>query len=121
MIRPSFPSLHPQHSVIPLSGQAFTIITYQDDQETLDLSNMIYRVPLSSKWTYVNTHAFLGFFLVVGVEIGIGPSRARNLEGAANALASALNTQGIAASVKMKQEQDKTNPDLIMIRVGKKP
>lgn len=110
-----------QDALRAFSGQAFTIITYQDDRETLDLSNTIYRVLLSSKWDYVNVHSFLGFFLVVGVEIGIAPSRAQDFEGAADALASALMTQGIAASVKINKEQDKTNPNLIMIRVGKKP
>jgi len=110
-----------QKKLSAFSGQAFTIITYQDDRETLDLSNTLYRVLLSSKWTYVNTHSFLGFFLIAGVEIGVAPSRAKDFEGVANALASALTTQGITASVKMNQGQDKDHPDLIMIRVGKKP
>ncbi len=103
------------------SGQAFTVVTYQDDQETLDLSNTIYGMLLSSKWTYVNTHQFLGFFLVKGVEINLAPSRARDFEGAANTLASALTTQGITASVKINQGWEKEHPELIMIQVGKKP
>ena len=103
------------------SGQRFTVLTYQDDQETLSLSNMIYRVLLSSGWSYVNTRQFLGFFLITGVEVGVAPSRAQDFGGAADALAFALSMQGIAASVKTEQEQDKTHPDLIVVRVGKKP
>lgn len=93
-----------QDTLKAFSGQPFTILTYQDDQETLNLSYTIYRALLSCKWTYTNTHQFLGFLLIVGVEIGVAPSRARQFEEAANALASALITQGIAASVRINQE-----------------
>ncbi len=103
------------------SGQQFAILTYQDDPETLDLANTIYRVLLSSGWVYVRTNEFLGFGLTVGVVIEIAPSHIAAFKGPGDALASALTTERITASVKVSPEQETTHPNILNIKVGKKP
>jgi hypothetical protein len=106
-------------------GQSFDLITYLEDQEAVNLAKKIGSALVVSQWVHTPSNSALGFSLLLGVVIHVAPSQKANFESAAEALASALQAEGIAAQVKMEAWQDEAAhahlTKLIQIRVGKKP
>ena len=104
------------------SGQRFTIRTYNDDTEAVNMTKIVFRILMAAGWVHLETSHIMAFRLVTGVSIEVAPSHATDFEPAAKALASALTAEGIDASETVNPGEEHDNhASMIHIRVGREP
>src|SRR5258708_3531474 len=104
------------------SGQPFTIRTFQDDDEAVNLTRIVLKLLLAAGWNRKESPHVMAFVHLDGISVEVAPSRAADFEPAAKALASALNNAGIDAVEKINPGEDNaSNASMIHVRVGKKP
>ena len=103
------------------TGQSFTILTYQDDPEAINLTNNLLNILVTSGWQFEKPKGFLAFNLEIGVRIETPPNKWEAFGQAARALSMALNDAGISASAGVREGLETDSPNTITIRVGKKP
>lgn len=105
----------------PFLGQEFTIVTYADDAEAINLRDSMFTILQSAGWQYPNQQFSMLMVLVRGVSVGISPSAKESTKLAASILELALRREDIAANVDVFEFDDRTTVNTILIRVGKKP
>jgi hypothetical protein len=100
--------------------QPFQFLSYQDNKEERDLALMIGRLLLNAGWQGRKPKGFLLAELFEGVTLMLTTENADRFRPAAEALAAALNAQGITTEVIVNPKITDLN-DFIIIRIGKKP
>jgi hypothetical protein len=107
----------------PFAPQQFDILWYSDDPESHNLANDIYAAFQRAKWVLDRpSGSWLGFSVVLGVIIEFNPSEKDAVAPACEALVSALQKEGIAATAQPWMGDDKEHqPKTLKIKVGKKP
>jgi hypothetical protein len=106
--------------LLPFSGQQYSIGTYNDDPECLQLQDSINSVLHAAGWIYPNPKWGMFATLVQGVVVRISPTANTTTKQAASALVSGLNEMGIVS--KLTSDKDASGlGDSIQVRVGKKP
>ena len=101
-------------TIKPFAPQAFEFVSYQDDQEVVQLVHTLVRLLVSAGWKGFPATGFLMAQLEVGIRIEFSPEGEKQFAPAANALADALNAEGIATSVGVREKLDKN--DRVVIR-----
>src|SRR5258708_4339405 len=106
----------------PFSGQEFIISTYWETRETKNLTERIFALWTTAGWKHTPLPG--GLMLMggmSGIAASIDPKSVPQTKGAAEALVSALKTEGIEA--KVSEEEFGGNParNKIMITIGTKP
>jgi hypothetical protein len=102
--------------------QVFDILWYSDDPGSANLANDLNAVLQHAGWVLDRSNEWLGFSVVTGVVIEFAPSKADAFGPACNALESALQKEGIAATVRPRVDDDKEKqPERLRIKVGRKP
>jgi hypothetical protein len=106
--------------VLPFARQEFSVATYTEDPECVNLLGEIFGVVTSAQWKFIPTGpGTLGFLLETGVTLRLSPSANEAAMKAAEKLKSLLNEKGIVTSL-LRDAKAAPN-STIQIRVGKKP
>lgn len=107
----------------PFSGKQFDATVTSSELELEELRRSISSAPVGSGWVEVpySKQPGIDHAVVRGVVIRVDASKDSGLLDAAQTLASALNGEGIAATVNPKAESDTTSAKVIHILVGPKP
>jgi hypothetical protein len=106
--------------ISPFAPQPFRFTSYQDDQEVRGLVEALIHVLVASGWKGVPATDFLMASLVLGVTVEFAPAKEHDFGPAARTLASALHSEGIAATAQVNPDLSST-PEQIRVKVGKKP
>jgi hypothetical protein len=102
--------------------QPFDILWYSDDPDSANLASDLYVTFQRAGWVLDRSNEGLGLGGSTGVVIEFAPSKEDVLGPACDALASALQKEGIAATTRPRVDEDKEKePERLRINVGRKP
>jgi hypothetical protein len=106
----------------PFAGKQFNAIVTSSDIEQEALLNSLTVALETAGWIKVSAREQSGtdHTSVRGIRIDVDGSKDSTLLGAANTLASALNAEGLAATVNPKPEANAANANVIHILIGPK-
>jgi hypothetical protein len=105
----------------PFAGKQFDAAVTSSDIKLEAFLNSLRSALEAAGWIEVAAREELGDHASVrGIRIDVGESKDSTLLGAANTLASALNAEGIAATVNPKPEANAANANVIHILIGPK-
>jgi hypothetical protein len=110
------------NAIRAFAPQSFDILWYADDPESHDLANDIYAAFQHAGWVLDSSNSWLGFSVILGVVIEFAPSATDTVGTAGDALAAALQEEGIDAKAQSRVDDEKEKqPERLRIKVGKKP
>jgi hypothetical protein len=106
--------------LMPFKGQEFTLETYQDDEECVNLYWTLDEVALSAGWKNLKPIPTMGLVLLAefGVRLRLSPSANEFARHAAERLRSSLKHEGIDSEVTF--DPNAAHSNAIQIRVGKR-
>jgi hypothetical protein len=109
-----------REKLLPFSGQEYSMGTYNDDPECIELQTAINSVLVAAGWKYPNPKWGMFAELVRGVVVRMSPNASPSAKHAATALVDGLNESSIVATLTTDKDAVGMG-NVIQVRIGKKP